>query len=172
MINELYPSLKGSLDLLFTEFRGNWTQELLFFTQRMWLWSDLAEVRRLRRTNFQEIAILCEFWLSITNMWDMWHGDQGPERNTEPQLSVYCLEFHCSSVKTLRSIWVTSKMSDAPGVSGASEPSVIFQINYLSTTAWLLGLPLEYLCYSQYIYVTTFRSFTNWNIWGYPSPDK
>ena len=44
-----------------------------------------------------------QFWLSITNMWDMWHGDQGPERNTEPQLSVYCLEFHCSPVKTLRS---------------------------------------------------------------------
>ena len=46
------------------------------------------------------------------------------------------------------------------------------KINYLSTTAQLLGLPLEYSCYSQYIYVTTFRSFTNWNIWGYPSPDK
>ena len=54
---------------------GNSAQELLFFTQRMWLWSDLAEVRRLGRTNFLEIAILCEFWLSITNMWDMWHGD-------------------------------------------------------------------------------------------------
>ena len=102
MINELYPSLKGSLDLLFTEFRGNWAQELLFFTQRMWLWSDLAEVRRLRRTNFLEIAILCEFWLSITNMCDMETRDR---RNTEPQLSVYCLEFHCSPVKTLRRGW-------------------------------------------------------------------
>ena len=45
--------------------------ELLFLTQRMW--SDLGEVRRLGRTNILDIAIICEFWLSITNMCDMWH---------------------------------------------------------------------------------------------------
>ena len=83
MINELYRSLKGSLIYCLPS-SGNSAQKLLFFTP--WMWSDLAEVRRLRRTNFLEIAIICEFGLSVANMCDMSHGEQGP--TDEPQLSV------------------------------------------------------------------------------------
>ena len=126
----LMSSIVLSKDLWSIVYRvqGTQTQELLFFTQRMW--SDSTEVRqpgRLRRTNFLEIAIICDFWLSITNMCDMSQCHiQGGHGDTEPQLSVslfIVLNFttRCKNVTRLSPpvyLWhLRSQMATAESVS-------------------------------------------------------
>ena len=121
MINEIYPSLKGSLDLLFTKFRELSSGVIVLHSK------DVAPVRLdwgqtrpglgLRRTNFLEIAIICEFWLSITNMCDMSHRDRGEHWTTTVCLCLLSWISLLASKNVTRLAWapgvsVTSKISD------------------------------------------------------------
>ena len=97
MINELYPSLKGSLDLLFTEFRELSSGVIVLHSKDVALvrlgWGQTVGADKLPG-NCNTLWVLTEHNKHVGHVtWRL-----GP---TEPQLSVYCLVFHCSPVKML-----------------------------------------------------------------------
>ena len=106
MINELYPSLKGSLDLLFTEFRELSSGVIVLHSKDVALvrlgWGQTAGADKLPG-NCNTLWVLTEHNKHVGHVtWRL-----GP---TEPQLSVYCLVFHCSPVKTL--CWAPRRVSE------------------------------------------------------------